>query len=89
MRWLPGYRRYHRVSNGHGGDNAWGRWCVVEEPVGLAVVTQIEAHHQAAVIDPLSVDDVRSYARGLVDGGERVTCAAVSMNPGVLAPEVY
>jgi len=44
--------------------------------VNLAIIAEIEAHHQAVIIYPLSVDDVRCDTRGLIDrreSGTRVT----------------
>lgn len=35
--------------------------------VNLAIIAEIEAHHQAVIIDPLSVDNVRGNTSGLID----------------------
>ena len=48
----------------------------------LAIVAEIEAHHQAVVIDPLSVDDVRRNTRGLVDRSETIARAARKYEAG-------
>ena len=45
---------------------------VGRETVDLAVVAEIEAHHQAVVVDSLGVDDVRPETRWGVDRGERI-----------------
>src|SRR5271165_2075713 len=51
-------------------DGAWHYRRVGRETVYLAVVAEIEAHHQAVVVDSLGVDDVRRNPHRLVDHGE-------------------
>src|SRR6202040_4001176 len=63
-----GFRRVcwnHWVGNGGPGDGAARRGRRVGgETVDLAIVAEIEAHHPAVVVDPLSVNDVRRNTRG-------------------------